>query len=588
VTPEENSTLQEFLEALTSEERIVMEGLANDRLGISLRTAVNELDWYTYNFTRQSEPTSEQNEHFYLMGPGVARLVGIMLGAHAEFTVPTLMFRRQGGPYRQVLEILSRLGFIQHGRRLADTVRTGLGSVSRSDGGRFEFVLPARVRDEEAVERDVATHFRRETARLHQEQMATSEGRRLRTEVNALLKENVAVFREHFMGYDAHPLLDEYFFQMAWADLTGTAGYDSFNELREFGGIRFLKYLLAVAFVNSLCLKHEAFCAAMTKKHPSVRLEDILTITSDRAGFVASIRDALNLFGLDFQNYTRTSLDEAWRIYEVIAITRRNLALLDRVWPPLPCVIEFSSSGVIKFVSGRHRQMEFVLDSLRHSFPREYDSHQRLREESQQRGIETLLGEVFTGLEVRRNVNLRRDGKLLTDVDLAVIDRRFGDLLLIQLKFQDKPGPDPRAVASRMGRFREETVRWLAAVGGWLNSSDMRQVKSAFRVPREVSVTRIRKVIIGHHHAWPLQSVKLDDDTAYATWSQFLNVVMLMKLRQGDFRTLNGLFSQLRTHIVGATPRYHENEPPVEYVLDGLRFAIRHESDDPLINLPPA
>jgi hypothetical protein len=59
-----------------------------------------------------------------------------------------------------------------------------------------------------------------------------------------------------------------------------------------------------------------------------------------------------------------------------------------------------------------------------------------------------------------------------------------------------------------------------------------------------------------------------------------VNAVMLMEKQQGDFRTLNGLYGLLRKHIVGAAPRHHEDEEPVEFVLDGLKFAVLQESDD--------
>lgn len=558
----DRAVLREFLDRLLTEEAAIRNQLRSDRLGLTLRVAVNELDWYHYNYNRQSETTQEQNEQYYILSLGVPRLISLMFGIHPDFAVPTITLRRQGELSRQVLEIAAHLGFIEHGRRNAETVQIGRSRMIRSTNGRYEFVLPSSLLDEAAHERDIETHFQRETRRLRQELLESDQGRRIAASVGSLLEENVFVFAEHFMGYDAHPVLDEYYFQLAWAELKETPGFDSFNELRTFGSIRFLKYLLGAAYLNSLCLKHEAFSRAMKKKHPSIGLEDILTITADRAEFVSTMRDALNLFGLDFKHYTMTSMEEAWQIYNVLAATRRNSDLFNRPFAPLPCLIEFSDWSVIKFLSGRHRQMEFLLDSLRHSFPREYDGNQRFREGSMQRALEHLLSHSFPDLEFRQNVHLRQNGRTLTDVDLVVIDQRFGDLFLFQIKFQDRPGPDFRAVASRANRFREETVRWLAAVDLWLADADTALLKSAFRIPRDVPVTRKRKLILARHHAWPLSSVELDEDTAYASWDQLINAVLLMEKQQGDFRTLNGLFGMLRKHIVSAVSRHHEDEDP--------------------------
>lgn len=580
MTPEEREIIREFLNALSLEEERVRNDLSTDRLGIAFRTAINELDWYVWNYTHQQEPTEEQEQQYYLISLGVTRLVRLMLEIHDRFRFPALMLRRQSGPYRRVLEVVSRLGFIQHGRRVADTAFAGICQASRSTTGRFEFILPAAIVDHSAVEEDVTHHFARETARLRHEYMQQPEGRNLQTVVEELHHEIVFIYREHFMGYGADTLLDQYYFQIAWADLRNAKGFDSFNELREFGGITYLKYTLAAALVISLCLKHEAFCRAMVKKHPNVRMEDILTISADRAEFIESIREGLDRFGRDFLHYTPTTTEQAEQIFETITVTRRNVDLLDGAFPALPCIIEFAQGGIVQCLAGRYRQMEFLLNALRHAYPREYDVHQQLREASFQGVVEDLLASSFPGLEMRRNIKLRKEGKELTDVDLAVIDPQQGNLLLIQLKFQDSARGNFRVEASRMGRFRDESVRWLDTVAGWLKSIDEQTLRSTFRLPRGMRISRIQKLVLGRHHAWSLRSVRLDDDSVFASWNQLINAVMLMKKQQGDFRTLNGLHKILRTYVVDTPNRYHRNDGSVEYVLDSLKFATIQADPD--------
>lgn len=574
MTPEEREIIREFLAALSLEEESVSRGLASDRLGMAFRTAINELDWYVWNYRQQQERTAEQDEQYIIISQGVARLIRLSLQISGSFPVPALTFRRQSGPYREVLLLVSHLGFIQHGRRIADSAFAGICKVTRSAEGRYEFVLPAEIVNHGAVEDDVNDHFSKEISRIRNEFMQQAEGRNLQRVVNELHDENVFIYREHFMGYDADPLLDEYYFQIAWSDLRSEPGFDSFNELREFGGITYLKYTLAAACIISLCRKHEAFCQRMVKKHPEIRMEDILTISADRAGLIASIREALNLVGRKFLHYTTTTEEQAEQIYEIIAVTPRNADLLDGAFPALPCIIEFANGGIVQSLAGRYRQMEFLLGALRRAYPREYDAHQQLREGSFQTAVEGLLGSSFPNLEMRRNIRLRKEGRELTDVDLAVIDLQQGHLLLIQLKFQDVTRGDFRVEASRMGRFRDESVRWLDTVSLWLSSTDEQTLRSTFRIPRGMRINRIRKLILARHHAWSLRSVRLDDDTVFASWNQLINAVQLMEQRQGDFRTLNGLHAILRTYIVDALDRYHRDEGPVEYVLDSLKFAV--------------
>ncbi|WP_375790738.1 hypothetical protein ACE102_25690 [Bradyrhizobium sp. vgs-9] len=580
MAPEEREIIREFQAELVREEESVSRNLASDQLGMAFRAAINELDWYVWNYAQQDEPTKEQEEQYLIISLGVSRLVRLSMQLHSGFPVPALTFRRQNGPYREVLTVISHLGFIQHGRRIAETALVGICQVRRGDEGRYEFVFPTGILDHGAVEEDVRSHLVRDNARTLREGLQQWQGRNAGNAVDELHHENVFIYREHFMGYEADPMLDEYYFSVAWSRLVTARGFDSFNERREFGGITFLKYTLAAAFVNSLCLKHEAFCRAMVRKHPEIRMEDILTISADRAELIESIRDALNAIGRHFLHYTTTTEEQATQIYEIIAATPRNAELLDGAAPALPCIIEFSQDGIIQCLFGRHRQMEFLLGSLRRAFRKEFDSNQRLREGSFQSSVERLLTGSFPDLEMRRNVRLRRDGKDLTDIDLAVIDRQQGYLLLIQLKFQDSAASDFRVDASRMKYFRDESVRWLEVVSGWLEATNEQNLRATFRIPRSLQIKRIRKLVLGRHHAWSLRSARLDDDTSFATWDQLFNTVILMEKQQGDFRTLGGIHTMLRTYIVDSPDRFHRDQAPVEYVLDSLKFAVMQTAAD--------
>lgn len=569
-----NETLSVFLEELRLEEETVATKVAADTLGLTLRVALNELDWYGYNIVRESEPSREILEQWYLMRLGVARIVKLAFDRVPSFDVPTISLRRQIELSKVVLEIGAWLGFIQHGRRVAETVQAGRCQIERVSKSSFEFRLPDKLVNPEAHERDVTDHYRRETLRLRKEALEDSaEGKALTASIERLLEENVFVFREHFIGYNADTLLDEYFFQLGWSDLRCSEEFDSFNENARFGNVPYLKYLLAAAYLISVCIKHERFCEALVRIEPQILIQDILTLSADRETFINEMCHALNRFGLDFQSYSITSLEDTAKIFEVLSINRGNSQLLDRPTAALPCIVEFSDVGIIQLAAGRHDLPAFLLQSLRHHFPRDYDINQKAREGSMQRALTRLMSESFPGFESRTNIKVRMDNRILTDIDFVMIDSHYGDVILCQFKFQDSYGADVRAGESRMNRFREESVGWLSTVDRWI-SSDEDAIRSALRLPRKYQITRIRKLVVGRHHAHSLRETPLDDDTAFSTWPQLFNAVEFMKKTQGDFRTINGLFNVLRKHIVEAATRYHQDEEPVEYCLNRIRFSI--------------
>lgn len=575
--PETTAPLvREFLALLAAEEERFKARLARDRQGLALRIALNELDWQNYRRVHEKYSSDEDLHRTYVLDMGLGRIINLMLCLHDDFTLPTITLRRYDRFVGPLLEIGAELGFIEQGRRTVELAWAGLARISRPEPSTFDFELPHRIADAEAHERDVVGHYQRESMRLIQKALAESAGALwLSGEISQLLHENVYIWRGDFIGYNADPMLDEYYMALAWTAIREMPQYDAFNERKLFGGIPFLKYLIASAWLVSLCLKHQAFCEALKAKHPEVRLEDILTISADRAEFIETLRQALDQMGMQFQTYTSTSQEEAIQIFEVVSLTRRNVKLVDKPLAPIPVIVESSSTAIVKLLAGRHRQMEFMLDSLKVNFARDFSLNQQTREASMQRAMEAFFQQHFSAVFVRRNIRLRHRGRELTDIDFAAIDPVFGDLLLFQIKYQDAHGADFKARNSRMARLVEESMRWLTAVNTWLENVSPELLRNAFRLPRGMEITRIRKIIVARHHAYPLADLQLDANTAYASWMQLFNAGEYMLAKQGEFRTLNGLFATLREHIVGAAERFHEDLEPLEYRLASVSFRVR-------------
>lgn len=137
MTPEEREIIGDFLNELAREEENLHHDIRLDRVGLAFRTAINELDWYVWNYRHQQEPTEEQEEQYYLISLGVARLVLLSMQIHRGYPVPALTFRRERRLYSEVLSLVSHLGFIQHGRRVSDPAFAGFCQVTRGPEGRY-------------------------------------------------------------------------------------------------------------------------------------------------------------------------------------------------------------------------------------------------------------------------------------------------------------------------------------------------------------------------------------------------------------------------------------------------------------------
>ena len=331
---------------------------------------------------------------------------------------------------------------------------------------------------------------------------------------------------------------------------------------------------MSAAIVVSFALKHERFAAAMNVKYPDIPRGNVLTISADREEFIDDLWHALEEFGERFVHYTPTSRAEAEQLFRVVTLTRQNVGVASRPHAPLPVIIEFASTSIVKLVSGRARQMEFLLDSLRRNFQSDYSYNQRGREASLQRALTEFFQSIFPEVICRTNIKLRRRGRVLTDVDFVAFDPIYGDLMLFQLKHQDTPGPNIKAENSRMPRFLRECIGWLDVLADWLDSADETILRNAFRLPRGAKISRVRKLIVARHHAYPLAGAVIDENVAYATWMQFYNAGKVMIARQGNLRSMNGLFAILRKHIVGAPIRHHQEEQPKRFRLHDLEYEI--------------
>ena len=573
-----NTPLKLFFDALNAQESAFIPRLASDNLGLILRSAVNELDWYYYNLTRTDHPTDEQEEQFYLLQLGVTRLIKLSLDARPSFDVPTVMFCRRPSISILVLKITAALGMIEHGRRIAQTVSAGLCSIERTGENEFLLTLPSDIPDDEYYERAVSQHYRVESHKRFTELMHSNYGKKLETEANEKLTELVYPFQTHYIGYGADSLLDEYFFCIAVKEVQLYDGYDTFHYATHFGGVRYQHYILALEFLISIYIRHERFAEALVKKDPRVKLENVLTISSDTEGFAENIRDAINYFGSIFEDFEAATLEDAKRIFEVLSCSRKNTALLSKPASPLPLIIQSSNHGFIRCLTAIHSNpMLFLLDSLRHHFPDDYDRHQQTREKSMQVAIRRVLNECFIGLEYLENIKIKLDGRMLTDIDLVVIEENTGTVFLCQLKYQELYGADLHAKHIRTTRLKEQVNRWLASIDEWISAVGEAGIRNSLRLPKSFPPLDVYRLVISKHYGYPLKDLAHNTETAYANWVQFFNSVELLKKERPESRKLGDLVAMLKKMEAPSGLQKHLSEPKTEWVINNLKFTVRQE-----------
>ena len=136
-----------------------------------------------------------------------------------------------------------------------------------------------------------------------------------------------------------------------------------------------------------------------------------------------------------------------------------------------------------------------------------------------QTAIKRVLNDGFAGLEYLENIKVRVNGQVLTDIDLVVLEKATGNVLLCQLKHQELYGADIHIRQARTTRLKDEIGRWLNAISNWMTAVGEVGVRSSFRVPKSFPRLTIYRVAISRHYAHPLRELAQGAETAYANWN---------------------------------------------------------------------
>lgn len=570
-----NNSLREFYESLTQEERALAAEVATDRLGLLMRIAVNEFDLDFEGVALESEPTEADHERSYLMRIGVIRIIKLAMQAHDSFDAPTITIRRDLTYSGAVLSLIGVAGAIEHGRRVAQSLTAKGGRIERLPD-RFRIVLPAKLADLELHERELERLQKGHHRRMFADGYEATVGAKIGDEVKSLLTDLVYPFAKHFIGYEADPTLDFYFFGPAYNDMLLAKGFDTFHFSTIFGGVTFANYQLAAMFIVSVAMKHRAYVRALLDKESSIRIEDVLTVSVETAGFLEGMRAFINEFGERFGGHVPATDDTVRIIFDVLSVSRRNLALLDRPGAPVPPLIQCSDDHVIRPLAGAvsDEVMLFLLNSLQHRFPQEYDRAQQSREGVMLRSAERVIRSVLPTLEFRGNIKLRRAGKVLTDIDLVIVEASCDRVILTQLKHQDPYGADFATMLARTDRLNHQVSDWLRRVRSWLAAVSTAELRATLRLPSGSARPEVSLLVLTRHYAHSLRMVIHEEDTTFSNWNQLVTAAARLEERAGA--TMGDLVEELRA-LSMPEDEEHLPEPSGVWTVGNLRFTIEQE-----------
>jgi hypothetical protein len=567
-----------FLRSLDAEAVRVRSQAQADSTGMLLYCVLREFDFYVKNLADGRIAHEDRYDQLNFLKLGLPPVIRAIFAREGPFRYPTVMVPGDRALATRIFTLVTHAGFVEHGRRFAHAAKAGVCTIEEVDPARYRVMIPHQFRNLDYYEEWQSERFRsahQAAYRKHLDQALSS----VRPDIEKLLSDNVYPFQTHFIGYNAHPLLDEYFFGLAYSELQFEQGFDEFHHKLTFGGIPYQKYALTAIFLASLAMKHQAFSETLVKKHPTVQLGNIITITAPKPEMVQSIREAVNYFGASLPSYIDMTEADAEQIFRVLLLSRHTAPLLERTMAPLPYLVDFSSSHVVKVCAGRDATFDFLLRSLRFNFPKDYDRNQGTRENSFRLALKRVLSEMVPNLRFRENVRLRKEGRHVTDLDMVVIDDTLKNVLILQLKHQDPYGADLRDRTNKGERLKQEAVKWSTAVSEWLSAASSDEINSVLQLRKAFQIGQIHLGILTKHFAHFLSEVTLPRCSFYATWLQLHMAYADLQRGGNKALTLSDLIERLESKAIHkAAPERFMYGARDEFVLDTIRFTVEQAS----------
>jgi virulence-associated protein VagC len=351
--------------------------------------------------------------------------------------------------------------------------------------------------------------------------------------VSKELQRRVDLIGGWLVTYSTSPEIDQYFSDWAKLYLRRIYSQDMIGAEELIGGRPFSRYIDVLTALSARSQKHIAFAAILRARYPGVDIRNLLTTYANRDYFLDSLA-----------GYLDADRQEIEEILLSLTLSGENLDIHTKgdetVWAP---IVQSSATTFTLPIYGLDiNPFLFLLNDLRFRYK---DDWFKIANNREARWI-VELEDLFFGPRWEtngRNLKLRSDGKIETDIDFAVLDRKSNELAIIQLKWQHPVGLSNRARRSTGKNFITESNRWVEKVTSWLDRYGSAELtkRLGFSASQAPSV---HLFVVGRYHAYFSGFDDHDSRAVWSDWSHFRQARL-----SAPRRSISQFSSDLRTGI---------------------------------------
>jgi hypothetical protein len=345
---------------------------------------------------------------------------------------------------------------------------------------------------------------------------------------------------ERFMGwsiaYSTTDEIDRYFLEWGQVYLRRMWSQDLIGAEEKIGGNQFNEYLGVLAALSARAQKHLCYAMILKHRHPELDLRNLLTTFVSYDELLVLLSRFLDADSLHVQKLLASLTLEPLNKATHVGSSRT-------AWAPVVratyehCLLPLYGLEINPFL--------FLLSDLQAKYPKDWFEAANNREKRWHAELKAIF-RVRGWKTSEKNVALRDAERTATDIDFAVYDDISGQVMLVQLKWQQPVGVDTRARRSAAKNLIEEGNRWIAAVRGWLDRNGVDELSRRLGMKFKANPQVVILVLARYEALFP-SLAKRDDSATWADWAHFLRV--FSQSRPADPKQLVELLDQEAARI---------------------------------------
>lgn len=336
---------------------------------------------------------------------------------------------------------------------------------------------------------------------------------------------------EFGMSYTVDPEIDDLFFEMGKIYIERIYSQDLIGDNDKINGYEFSRYKKVLASLSGRAQKHISFSMLSLENNDRAHLRTILTTWAPLEQIEIGIAGQLG-------GYQKEISD----LLSPMILSDRNVHYQHnyghQMWPPL---IKLSRDDVLLPIFGLDiNPFLFMLAEMKRLYPNDWFSVANNRES---RWIDEL-NRLFSAERyiVKSNLAIKEKGRILTDIDYVVFDRRNSEIMIIQLKWQEPVGFSNRQRRSHGRNMVESCDKWASAVTTWISQEGLLSLSERLGLKRH-SIKKAHLVVIGRYWAH-LSGMKQNQDLHLIDWNMLVRV-----MKKYDAPGLEQILTRVRREI---------------------------------------